>query len=113
MNLDFLLMYRLSTRIVDFGHELFVACMIKNFVDQENIKSQLKINKNGIQNQLFIDFCCQELVRFKNSQNFSAETLEEYYNVKFVHISYKNGKVFFKTRAAWGKNIIFIEANHK
>jgi hypothetical protein len=102
-------MQRISTLIKNFEHYWFVACMIKKFGDQCDLKHALKINKNGIHNYQFIQFCTLELVRFKNSHSYSTQALEQNYLIKFCRIRLRDNRVHFLDQPEWGKNVIYIE----
>ena len=96
--------------IVSFEHSLFIAVMLK-LHDHPQIKHMLQIEKYpiGIQNQIFINRCFQELSNFKNRFDYNDKNLELNYKIKFCYLDQKNDFALYQ-KPLWGSNVVYISS---
>ena len=100
-----------KSSIKQFGHELFIACIIKMHDDGTNLENKLIVRpqKGGITNEVFIRFCHCELTRFKMHHVYSCQSIESTYNVKFCRVRLRSKtNLTFIDKPIWGDNIIYI-----
>ena len=111
---------KISTQISRFGHNAFVAIMIKMTKDEgdPDFEKTLEMSaSNQITNLKFIKHCQVELNRFKKYNIYTEHNLEMYYGFKFVRYTSRlinnQLKLFFQERPRWGPKIIYLNTEKR
>ena len=72
------------------------------------IKTQLRITRDGIKCPNFLNFALMHRNWFLSSNIYSKESLESAYNVKFCNINVSGKRMNFMGEPIWGKSILYF-----
>ena len=96
-----------------FEHELFIAAVIKKYVDERKITEELGLNvrKNKISNSSFVRLCHVEFNRFKLANtNVNKTSIEGFYQIRFCAVNLRHQThLNSDSTISWSRNIIFYE----
>ena len=94
-----------KTIIKNFDYPYFVSAFVRGKTPEA-----LKISKqNGIKCTDTISACLQEFRKFSERFDYSRESVESYFGVKFINVRIEKSKIVrFESERSIGHNIIFI-----
>ena len=72
------------------------------------IKTQLRITRDGIKCPNFLNFAQMHRNWFLSSFIYSQESLESAYNVQFCNINVSGKRMNFMGEPTWGANILYF-----
>ena len=99
--------------IKDFGHEYFVAFMLKVSDDGGDLNEKFQINLRSISNEQMIYNCSIMLAEFKSKFEYTIPNLERWTGMKFCRIQLRNYGIAFIDEPYWSPNVIFINERER
>lgn len=96
--------------IKNFGHEYFVALMLKASDDGGDLNETFQINyrSGGILNPQMIYNCSIMLTEFKSKFEYTIPNLEQWSGTKFCRIQLRTYGISFIDEPYWSPNVIYI-----
>ena len=72
------------------------------------IKTQLRITRDGVKCPNFLNFAQMHRNWFLSSFTYSKENLEMAYQIRFCCIQTTGNRLYFTDQPMWGKNIVYF-----